>query len=203
MIKNILKSTNIKEILIIQKFIRHYVLIPSSKYQTKNWRKSTKWYIDGRHNECEKYQINQIEKILSNKLNKTNERINIESVKIINIKNPNINDDGYDYTENFDGCVIKNNNTYYFNLKFVCDSGGAQTRTLREVNTFIKYQLEYLIKHNTNNIYFINILDGNQSYDNINKFNYLKNKDKYKQIVKYVFIGSLHDFQINKNKFYL
>ena len=30
------------------------------------------------------------------------------------------------------GVLIKNNNKYYFNLKFVCDNGGAQTRTLKK-----------------------------------------------------------------------
>ena len=46
-----------------------------------------------------------------------------------------------------------------------------------------------------NNIYFINILDGDTSYNNINKFNFLKNKVKYKNIINYIFIGGLHDFQ--------
>ncbi len=43
--------------------------------------------------------------------------------------------------KNFDGKIIKNNNIYYFNLKFICDTGGSQTRTLREIyiiNTIIK-----------------------------------------------------------------
>jgi len=61
-------------------------------------------------------------------------------------------------------------------LKFICDNGGAQIRTLREVYHFIKYQLKYLIKFNTNNIYFINILDGDICYNNMNKFNFLIKK---------------------------
>ena len=31
-------------------------LIPS-KQQTKEWRKTQEWYINGKHSECEKYQI--------------------------------------------------------------------------------------------------------------------------------------------------
>jgi hypothetical protein len=108
-----------------------------------------------------------------------------------------INNNGYEWSENFDGKLIKNNNIYYFNLKFVCDSGGAQTRSLREVYHFIKYQITYLIKFNKINIYFINILDGDTSYINMNKFKYLINKDEYKNIAKYIFIGSLYDFQKN------
>lgn len=55
---------------------------------------------------------------------------------------------------------MKDTNKIYFNLKFVCDSGGAQTRTLREVYHFIESQMRYLINSNTDNVYFINILDG-------------------------------------------
>ena len=59
---------NIKQILIIQKYIRgyltrKYILIPSSFYQTKDWRKNRNWYKNGKSNECEKYQINLIERI--------------------------------------------------------------------------------------------------------------------------------------------
>jgi len=194
---------NIKQIIIIQKYIRRYlilkqILIPSSYYQTKEWRKNRKWYKNGKSNECELYQINLIEKIIKIKLTKTYDRINIENNKIISNKHPMINDDGYEWSENFDGLIINTNNKLYFNLKFVCDSGGAQTRTLKLVYHFIKNQMEYLIKFNMNNIYFINILDGDTSYYNMNKFNFLINKEKYKHIIKYVFIGSLYDFQKSK-----
>ena len=193
-------SLYITQITTIQKYIRgyltrKYILIPSSFYQTKNWRKNRTWYKTGKSNECEKYQISLIEKICNLKLLETFDRINMSTIEIISNKNPMINNDGYEWSENLDGLVIKNNIKYYFNLKFVCDSGGSQTRTLREVYHFIKYQMEYLIKFNMNNIYFINILDGDTSYNNINKFNFLKNKEKYKNIINYIFIGGLHDFQ--------
>lgn len=196
-------SGDLTYIINIQKYIRGYlqrkiILIPPSCYQTKEWRKNREWYKNGKSNECEKYQINLIEKIINTKLMKTDDRINMETNEIINKKNPMINNDGYEWSENFDGKIIKNNNTYYFNLKFVCDNGGAQTRTLREVYHFIKYQMEYLIKNKTkctSDVYFINILDGDTSYNNINKFKYLMDKKKYQDIVKYIFIGSLYDFQ--------
>jgi len=201
-------ENTIKQIIIIQKYIRRYliqkyILIPSSYYQTKNWRKNRNWYTNGKSNECEKYQINLIEKIIKNKLIKTDERINYEKYEIISNKNPMCNVDGYEWSENFDGKLIQNNIKYYFNLKFVCDNGGAQTRTLKLVYDFIKYQIEYIIKLNINNIFFINILDGDTSYNNMNKFNFLINKEKYKYIIKYIFVGSLYDFQKSKIKYYI
>ena len=101
------------------------------KYQTKNWRKNSDWYNTGKQNECEKYQINLLENLLNITLIKTNERINTETINILDNKNPMIYENGYDYTENFDRKQEINNNIYYFNLKFVCDTGGAQT-TRRE-----------------------------------------------------------------------
>ncbi len=191
---------NLKQIITIQKYTRKFLcknklLIPSSYYQTKNWRKNRKWYHSGKSNECEKYQKDLIEKMTKLKLNNTFERINMETNNIVEKRNPNVSDNGYEFTENFDGKIIINKNIYYFNLKFVCDSGGAQTRTLREVYHFIKYQIEYLLKYNKNNVFFINILDGDTSYNNINKFYYLIKNEKYKDITKYIFIGNLFEFQ--------
>lgn len=199
---------NINEIIIIQKYYRRYIekkniLIPSSYYQTKNWRKNKKWYKTGKSNECEIYQINLIEKIINVKLNKTNDRINTETNNIVDNRNPMVNNDGYEWTENFDGKLIKNDIIYYFNLKFICDSGGSQTRSLREVYHFIKYQLEYLLIFKINNVYFINILDGNTCFNNNDKYKYLVNKQKYENIKKYIFIGDTYEFQINKIKLLL
>ena len=46
---------NYKQIITIQKYVRKYliqkhILIPSSFYQTKNWRKNRKWYNNGKSN---------------------------------------------------------------------------------------------------------------------------------------------------------
>ena len=169
--------------------------IIQSCYQTKTWRKNCTWYYNGKSNECEKYQIELIEKLISTKLKKTDHRLDIETIEIKTIKNPLTYEYGFDFTENFDGIIHRNDKTYYFNLKFVCDSGGAQTRTLREVYHFIKYQLEYLVKNMKNdNIHFFNILDGDTCYKSMKKFNYLLNKEKYIIIKDNIFIGSLYDF---------
>lgn len=197
---------NEDKIIIIQKYVRRFliqknILMASSYYQTKNWRKHQEWYMNGKANECEKYQIYYIQKIIMESITKTNDRINMETIEIINKRTPNVYNDGFEWSENFDGKIIKNNNTYYFNLKFVCDSGGAQTRTLREVYHFIKYQMKYLLKYKSENIYFINILDGNTSYNNMDKYKYLYDKPKYKNIIKYMFIGDLYSFQTYINVF--
>lgn len=198
----------LRYIIIIQKWIRRYIikkyiLIPSAYYQTKQWRKNRKWYKTGKSNECEKYQIEMLSglnKLKNKDLNlqmcKTNDRINITTYEIKNIKNPYISEDGYEWSENFDIKVI-NDNTYYYNLKFICDKGGSQTRSLKLVYDFIRYQLEHILKYNYDNIYFINILDGDTSYNNMNKFRFLHNQKKYIHVKNYIFIGSLYDFQKN------
>lgn len=192
-----LAINNEKYIIKIQSIVRMYlvykkILIPSAKYQTKNWRKNRSWYSTGKRNECEIYQIKLIELITNNKLLKTFDRINIESITISDKFNPIRYADGYEYTENFDGIQKINNKKIYYNLKFVCDSGGAQTRSLREVYHFIKLQIKILKQ--INNIYFINILDGDQSYKAMDKFNYLIQKNK--SIQKNIFIGDMNLFQI-------
>ena len=68
----------IDKIVIIQRYIRkyihqRYIQIAKSSNQTKEWRKKQEWYNSGKSNECEKYQINLLEKIIGQKLDKTNE----------------------------------------------------------------------------------------------------------------------------------
>ncbi len=168
--------------------------ITPSNLQTKDWRKSQSWYNDGKHNECENYQREIIEKIVTNKLEKTNDRIHMKKLKIISKTSPMNDIDCFEWTENFDGILNINNNKIYFNLKFVCDAGGAQTRTLREVAMFIKKMLHYLRYRKTNNVYFINILDGDCSNKYLDSFKYYLNRETYEEFKKYIFIGDLHQF---------
>lgn len=104
-------------------------------------------------------------------------------------------DDGFEWSENFDGKQVHNGNTFFYNLKMVCDCGGAQTRTLREVYHFIKAQLKYIHKFNVQDTYFINILDGNESHRTKHKFAYLLSNEHYSTIKKQVFVGDMYDFQ--------
>ena len=191
--------------------------ITNSKEQTKNWRKACDWYKNGKSNECENYQKTLIKQIIGYIPSKTNDRFYMETKDIINKTNPMKDKNGFEFTEDFDGKVITKttntinntiNNTIYFNLKFCCDAGGAQTRTLREVYHFIKCQIEYVIKkqkeiNDSSEIYFINILDGDTSYKNMDKFKYLLEKEKekekgvYEVINKYIFIGNMLEFSKN------
>ncbi len=176
----------------------------NSKGQTKTWRMEQDWYETGKKNECEINQRSLIEKIINNKCEKTQDRIcklnNLIESKI----NPYKYEDGFEWTENFDGKIIIDNMIYYFNLKFVCEAGGAQIRTLKEVYDFIKAQINFLMLNNTTNIYFYNILDGDTSFKNRDKFDFLikKNKESNIDISKYIFIGDMkefYDFWKNKN----
>jgi hypothetical protein len=159
-----------------------------SKNQTKEWRKSQLWYITGKSNECEKFQKLNIESLTRKKLNLTYDRINIENSTVVECRCPLKNKNGFEFTENFDGVQFTNCKKLYYNLKFVCDSGGAQTRTLRETYHFIKHQI--IISNSTPNTYYINILDGDSCHSSKNKFEYLLEKAQNKN----VFIGDTVDF---------
>jgi hypothetical protein len=168
--------------------------IVSSQLQTKKWRKDQSWYKNGKHNECELYQIGLIKEITNQKFNKTLERLNMVSLNIEKIYNPMKYENGYEWSETFDGYIDHDNIKHYFNLKFICDKGGAQTRALQLVYMFVNFQLKYLVKNNKKDIYFINILDGDTSYLNINKFKYLLNKPEFNDIKQYVFVGDMSLF---------
>jgi hypothetical protein len=174
--------------------INDYSHIISSKLQTKDWRKKQDWWKGGKHNECELYQIKILESILKVGWEKTSERLNTETVEIVEKSSPFKNIDGFEWTENFDGKIKDKDNIFYFNLKFVCDKGGAQTRSLREVYHYIKYQLEHLLKYEKTDVYFVNILDGDTSHRELEKFHYLINKEKYEKIKKYIFCNDLSSF---------
>lgn len=172
--------------------------IPSSAIQTKLWRQQQLWYKNGKHNECELYQKPLIEKITKKKLQKSNERLHAQQFEMDEIKHPMKYIDGLEWSENFDGYIFDKNKEFYFNLKLICDNGGAQTRSIRETYFFIKSQLDY-VKHNydeTNNKkFFINILDGNTCHRYMKNFLYLINKDEYEKEKSQVFVGDMDEFQ--------
>ena len=161
-------------------------MVISSKKQTSLWRSLQKWYINGKHNECEKYQKKIIKRITTFPCEKTFKRINYRNYNFKSIKQPK----SFEWSENFDIKQKIGENIYYYNLKFVCNKGGHQIRTLRGVYHFIKAQEEVqkkYIKLNINNVYFINILDGDFSFTNMYK---LKNYSSEK-----IFIGDMNQFK--------
>lgn len=166
---------------------------PAEK-QTKDWRMKQDWYHGGKSNECELHQRRLIEKITDYECAKTCKRLNLYSLEFAEILYPLKNDDGFEWTENFDGLQQFEDQLLYYNFKMVCDSGGAQTRSLREVYHFIHAQLEYLKHALFSNVYFINILDGDECYKHIGKFIHLKQKNKYKNVCENIFVGDTTEF---------
>ena len=110
---NLTNSFNNLNISSVQLDIDPLNNLTSSKNQTKQWRQSQLWYSNGKHNECETYQLKMIEHIINSKCEKTNDRLHMESYDIISIKNPMKNIDGFEYTEDFDGKIFKNNKIKY------------------------------------------------------------------------------------------
>lgn len=171
-----------------------YDIISSDK-QSKDWRRQQEWYINGKKNECEIYQRNIVEKIIGKKILKTNKRFNKEKNTFEDIYNPNTRDDGFEWTEDMDGECYYSGMNHFYNFKMICDKGGAQTRSLREVYDFIRSQLNWLLENTEKPVIFINILDGDESFRHKNKFNYLKDNKKYESIKDRIFIGDLYEFQ--------
>ncbi|AMN83500.1 hypothetical protein D5b_00069 [Faustovirus] len=174
-------------------------LTPSHQ-QSKNWRCAQSWYNDGKRNECELEQMRIIQLITGLKPNKTTgHRLHLSKLGVYEIRDCNTRDDGFEYTEDFDGIMFRDEYKYYFNLKFVCDEGGAQTRSLRLVYIHIKRQLDNLLhQFDDNHTYYINILDGDVAWKNRNKFDYLLgeiNTDKKEFINRFMFIGDMKEFQ--------
>lgn len=146
------------------------------------------------------YQRQQVIKGTGNNCVKTNSRINFRENTIEDIVQPNRKINGFDYSENFDGKQIINNNIIYINFKCVVGKGGSQTRSLREVYWFIEGQLKVL--HKINNIYFANILDGDEAHNCLTKFNYLLALPEYNRVVCNVYVGDLKNyFEWVNNKF--
>jgi hypothetical protein len=83
-----------------------------------------------------------------------------------------------------------------YNLKMVCDAGGAQTRSLREVHSFIEAQLQLSLLQTHEKMYFINILDGDQSHVRKEQFNHLLNLPEYAAVKEKVFVDDLVAFQV-------
>jgi hypothetical protein len=158
----------------------------------------------------ENWQREMIEKYTGLPCPKTNTRINLRTHKLENIKNPNTKTNGFDYSEDFDGCQIvdsspQSKKQIYINMKCIVGQGGAQTRSLREVYWFIEGQLQTLIKlanqpgqtqpaQQSNNIYFVNILDGDCCHKFMPQFNYLLGLPEYAAVKNNIYVGDLHTY---------
>ena len=179
--------------------LRHkHIYIPSSEIQTKEWRQQQPWYKGGKHNECELYQFPLIEEITQSKLVKTNYRLHANDYSMKENNRPMNQCDGLGWSENFDAYLNYYNKDFYFNLKLICDNGGAQTRSIRETYHFMNYQMEHIKNYKADfpkEKYFINILDGNACNRSMKNFYYLMNKPENKFQKPYIFVGDMKQFQ--------
>ena len=144
----------------------------------------------------EEYQRKKIIEGTGSPCPKTNIRINLRTNTLKDISNPNSSkntlNDGFDYSEDFDGIQTIGSKKIYINLKCIVGKGGAQTRSLREVYWFIEGQLKSLA-HNTDT-YFANILDGDEPHACMSKFNYLLSLAEYADVKKNIYIGDLKGY---------
>lgn len=166
----------------------------SSEWQTKEWRTSQPWYMKGKQNECEKYQLRLLQECIQQEISKSTIRLHLDKCELVDIRNPLVEPDGFFYTETFDGVWNIQDTTYYLNLKMVCGAGGAQTRSLREVFHFIQAQKQYISRHQDERIKFVNILDGDESFKYIYGTKASLSYGITEEYKKNVFIGDLYHF---------
>lgn len=142
----------------------------------------------------EDYQREQVELGTGILCPKTQTRINWRKNEMVEISQPMRNEDGFDYTEDFDGKQNFNSNTVLYNYKSVVGSGGAQDRTLRECYHFVKAQLQYLLKSKKTDYFFANIFDGDNAASRMKMFQYLLGLPEFTTVKKYVYVGDLKGY---------
>lgn len=122
----------------------------------------------------------------------TSMRINKRTNEMVEIAHPMKNDNGFDFTENFDGKQVFGQTTAWVNLKSVVGTGGSQTRTLRdECYPFVDAQLNFLLKSKKTDMYFANIFDGDEAAAKKKMFDYLLTLPEFAGVKKYVYVGDL------------
>jgi hypothetical protein len=123
---------------------------------------------------------------------KTNVRICLRTNTLHEIAHPNKNANGFDFSEDFDGVQNVDGKKIYINLKCIVGKGGAQTRSLREVYWFVKGQLNTL--PSVENVYFANILDGDEAHASVDKFKYLLSLPEFGSAHENVYVGDLKGY---------
>jgi hypothetical protein len=125
---------------------------------------------------------------------KTKMRINLRTNTLHHLPCPNININGFDYSEDFDGVQIIQGKQIYINLKCVVGEGGSQTRSLREVYWFVEGQLNVIKTSDQTNIFFANILDGDEAHSVLTKFEYLLSLPKFTIEKNNIYVGDLKGY---------
>jgi len=143
----------------------------------------------------EEYQMKQIVLGTGRPYNTTQIRINWRKNEMMKNTQPMRKEDGFDYTENFDGKQIFALNTVWINLKSVVGTGGSQTRTLRDqCYLFVNAQLAYLLKSKKTDYFFANIFDGDEAWSKMKMFYYLLELPEFSTVKKYVYVGDLKGY---------
>jgi hypothetical protein len=138
------------------------------------------------------YQRNKIVEGTGIECPETKMRINLRTNTLKSIAHPNTKSDGFDYSEDFDGIQSIKDKKVYINLKCVVGKGGAQTRSLREVYWFVEGQLKTL--KSVEDVYFANILDGDEAHSTKSKFEYLLNLPEFEEVKNRVYVGDLKGY---------
>jgi hypothetical protein len=143
----------------------------------------------------EKYQRQQVQLGTGHPCPTTQTRIHRRRYSLCDVYDPMTREDGYDYTENFDGKQRIMDRDVYINFKCVVGQGGAQTRTLRDQTyAFIEAQLAYCLKTKTHRCYFANILDGDEAAASMKHFHYLLALPEFADVRKYIYVGDLKGY---------
>ena len=172
---------------------RYSDLIPGAK-MSKEWRK--KVIGEGKNmggatsSKVEKWQRLCLEKIVKQKVAKTNLRLNHSTKKLEVVPRPSTRPDEFEWTEDFDGEFYIGKTRYLVNFKMIVGAGGAQTRSLREVYHFIKCQEAHVKKFNVHmkDTKFLNILDGDTLGNKMAAMRLAQTKATVSQI----YIGDTH-----------
>lgn len=160
-------------------------------------------------NRPEKYQREMIALGTGLSCPPTQVRLNWRKNTMVNYPQPmrinNKKQDGFDYTETFDGKQRFHSNTVWINLKSVVGTGGSQIRTLRECYHFIHCQLNYLRTIKANHLtqstetcfdhcFFANVFDGDEASKKRKEFVYLLEDPIFVEVKNHVYVGDLRNY---------
>ena len=169
-------------------------IIPGKK-MTKEWRIKIigggKPMGGATSSKTEKWQRMCLEKITGEDCKKTNLRLNLETHELKKVSRPSNEPDEFEWTEDFDGEFFVGKMRYLVNFKMIVGTGGAQTRSMREVYHFIKCQESYLKSSGDKHTKFLNILDG----DSVGAKMTSMRKACSKTGSKKIFIGDTHEIK--------
>jgi len=180
------------------------VRLTPGELQTKQWRKGQSWYKNGKYCECEIHQRGLLEKVVDQPVLKTKLRINKKTHVMQKLSEPLTRKGGFDWTEDFDGIFHAGEARYLIDFKSIVEGGGAQTRSIREINDFIEAQFNYLLNNpKDTKTRFANLLDGEILYK-YTAGNYygqcgaslldIYDDTKYGDVKKRVYIGDMLGF---------